>query len=275
MTGPDDRADATPCDSGQPARGVSAAFARFFGLGVRDRAGPDPLRDPVFAVLTGYWQAVRDDRAMPLRTDLDPRGLANVLDRVMLLDRIAPGVLRIATAGQRLQGWFGGVAAGLPLSLLFDPASREDVAALVDPALRHGKPVDLRLRGASGHALSALVGRHATEARLLLLPLADAHGIGAGFVAGFAADRSPPQGRDDRTAFRLVTAMPHAVPDQAQAADRRATSTPAAFHPAAFHPATPAFAEDPAQWDGPQRPAARTDATRRPRLQVIKGNRRA
>lgn len=261
MTGSDDRPagdGGAKADARTPAGTGASAFARFFGLAPRPAGAPDPLRDPVFAVLCGYWQGLRDDRPMPLRGQVDPRGLANVLDRVMLLDRIAPGVLRIATAGQRLHGWFGGPPAGLPLSLLFDPESRDALAAMAEGALRRAEPADLRLRAAAGRGFAALAGRPTTEARLLLLPLADAAGRGAGFVAGFAADRGPDRG--SRPGFRLVTPMPQAV------AARPMPAAPA-----------PAFAENAPGWT-PAPPAGARRAPdkppRRVRLQVIEGDRR-
>jgi hypothetical protein len=44
------------------------------------------LRGP--AEVRAYWEGLRRDGAIPARTDLDPRGMADVLDQVFVAERI-------------------------------------------------------------------------------------------------------------------------------------------------------------------------------------------
>ena len=47
-----------------------------------------------------YWTAIGGTGTVPRRSDLDPRGLGNILDQTFLLERIAPGLARVRLAGR-------------------------------------------------------------------------------------------------------------------------------------------------------------------------------
>ena len=40
--------------------------------------------------MEAYWEGLRHGRTVPLRTDVNPRGIENVLEYAFILERIAP-----------------------------------------------------------------------------------------------------------------------------------------------------------------------------------------
>lgn len=85
---------------------------------------------PQFAQLEGYWQALRPATgALPRRADVDPRGIADLLEGCLLLERIAPGQVRIRLAGMALCDLLGMDLRGMPLSALMVPEARPALAA--------------------------------------------------------------------------------------------------------------------------------------------------
>ena len=55
------------------------------------------------AELRSYWDGLRQGRAVPMRTDVQPAGIGRGLDFAFILERIAPGAARFRLAG-RLRG---------------------------------------------------------------------------------------------------------------------------------------------------------------------------
>lgn len=128
-----------------------------------------PMVSEGLAQVRAYWEGLRLGGALPARSMLDPRGLSGVLDRVLLAERIGPGLAQIRTAGFALADFAGTELRGLPLSCLFAAEARPLLAQSLERVF--AEPVlaefDLGLdRGPAGIAV----------ARLLLLPLADKSG---------------------------------------------------------------------------------------------------
>jgi hypothetical protein len=120
-------------------------------------AGPSQVR--------AYWEALRTKGAIPERAALDPRGLAGVLDRVFLAERIGRGLLQVRIAGSALAEIAGIDLRGLPLSCLFAPEARPGLADVVEAVAAGSRLAELDLGSDRGTG--------AAVARLLLLPLAD------------------------------------------------------------------------------------------------------
>lgn len=128
---------------------------------------------PVFEGLAqarAYWEGLRLDGRLPHRSDLDPRGLSGVLDRVFLAERIGRGLVQVRIAGSGLSDFAGLDVRGLPLSVLFAPESRSQLAQVVEEVFVAPAVAELDL-GSDRAAGGGLV------ARLLLLPLADERGM--------------------------------------------------------------------------------------------------
>jgi hypothetical protein len=133
----------------------------------RQRTAPAaPLVHDGPSQVRAYWEALRQGDALPARAALDPRGLAGVLDRVFLAERIGKGLAQVRLAGSALSELAGTELRGLPLSCLFAPESRPLLAQALEEAFTGTAIVEIDLgsdRGSTGLAI----------ARLILLPLQD------------------------------------------------------------------------------------------------------
>lgn len=117
------------------------------------------------AEVRGYWEALRQGDGLPRRARIDPRGMAGVLDRVFLVEQIAPGMARLRLAGQALCGLMGMEVRGMPLSALFDPQSRRPLEAPLHRVFAGTAAVTVDVAAETG------IGRPPLAGRMLLLPL--------------------------------------------------------------------------------------------------------
>lgn len=120
-------------------------------------AGPSQVR--------AYWEGLRAGNGIPDRTQLDPRGLGGVLDRVLVAEAIGRGLVQVRIAGSALADLAGTDLRGLPLSCLFSADARPQLATVLDPVISGRTLVEIDL--ATGR------GDPGVTARLLLLPLTD------------------------------------------------------------------------------------------------------
>lgn len=121
-----------------------------------------------FAVLDGlraYWEGLRAGRAVPLRSEVDPRGIEPALEFAFILERVAPSVARFRLSGMHLSDLMGMEVRGMPLTALFTPRARARMAALVEAVFQEPQAADLTLAAESG------IGRPRLAARMLILPL--------------------------------------------------------------------------------------------------------
>lgn len=187
------------------------------------RHGQNEAAERGLAELRGYWEALRDGGAVPSRDRIDPRGIAGVLERAFLIERIAPGLARLRLAGVALTDLMGMEVRGMPLSALFLPEARLRLAAALEPVFAGPAILDARIEGETGW------GRPAFSARMVVLPLTGASG--AVDVAIGALALAPETGRAPR---RL--SLTRAVHERLGLA---------------MAPVAPAFAEPPRPWRAP------------------------
>ncbi len=105
-------------------------------FGGRNRNGQNPGEDKVIAMhrfrsgkslspirqAEAYWSALRTGSEIPFRSQIDPRGLENILRQTFILERIAPGIARFRLAGgQALNEMAAMEVRGMPLSLSSPP----------------------------------------------------------------------------------------------------------------------------------------------------------
>ena len=127
-------------------------------------------RFPHVAMIESYWHALRGHRIMPNRADVDPRGIEQSLEYAFILEQVAPGVGRMRIAGAHLGDLLGMEVRGMPLSALFVPEARDDLAACLDMVCAAPTIATLSLQAEAG------MGKPLLEARLLLLPMKDETG---------------------------------------------------------------------------------------------------
>lgn len=122
-------------------------------------------RFPAIGAVESYWEALRNGRLMPTRADVDPRGIAGVLEFAFMLEKIAPGLGRIRLAGLHLTEIMGMEVRGMPVTALFLPDARREMTRVLEAVLDEPAVVRLALRSERGYRLAPL------EAQMILLPL--------------------------------------------------------------------------------------------------------
>jgi hypothetical protein len=168
-------------------------------FGGRNRHGQNPGEDKVIAMdrfrsgkslspirqAEAYWTGLRKGSEVPFRSQIDPRGLENILSQTFILERIAPGIARFRLAGQKLNEMAGMEVRGMPLSAFFTPAARSQLSAALEHMFDAPAIVELSLATESSRL------RGPQEARMILLPLRSDLGEISRVLGVFVSDGNP------------------------------------------------------------------------------------
>ena len=119
----------------------------------------------ILGELRGYWEGLRQGRAIPDRADVEPRGIRRALDYAFILERIAPGAARFRLAGRHLIDLMGMEVRGMPLCALLNTSSRGRLSDVLESVFRGPQIAEIVLDSPAGYGRPALAGR------MLLLPL--------------------------------------------------------------------------------------------------------
>ncbi len=138
-----------------------------FGRDGTDGTDPDPS---ILEQVRAYWEALRDNDRLPLRSAIDPRGLSTALEQVFLIERIATGHARFRIAGNLFHDLIGMDVRGMPLSALFEPSSRQRLQPCLQDVFDSAVALHLGLDFERG------IGRPQLSAKMLILPLRGATG---------------------------------------------------------------------------------------------------
>lgn len=123
------------------------------------------MQFPAIEQVRAYWEALRAGRIVPLRSEIDPRGIEKALEFAFVLERVAPTVARFRLAGLHLNDLMGMEVRGMPLTALFTPGARPALAEALETVFRGPSIAEFDLRAEGGW------GRPALAARLVILPL--------------------------------------------------------------------------------------------------------
>jgi hypothetical protein len=129
-----------------------------------DRFRTDTQATPIRQV-EAYWTALRDGAAVPRRSQIDPRGIENVLEYAFILERIAPGLARFRIAGSHLTALAGMEVRGMPITSMFTAGARAEISAALEHCLDTPAVVEMHLSAEIG------MGKPALEGQMILLPL--------------------------------------------------------------------------------------------------------
>jgi len=190
------------------------------------------------AEVEAYWEALRGVRTIPLRSEIDPRGIERALDRTFLLERIAPGLARFRLAGQKLNDLMGMEVRGMPLTSMLTPESRDGAREALNHLFEGPKVVKLSLVGEKG------IGRPAMRGQAILLPLRSDLGDISRALGCIVFDtkigRTPRRFDVEAITYREIgpfrTPQPEAAPDETPAFAEDASKF--AHKPKAKRPAT-------------------------------------
>lgn len=183
---------------------------------------------PAIAQVEAYWDGLRNGRAVPARSEIDPRGMNDALEYAFILERIAAGVARFRLAGMHLTDLMGMEVRGMPLTSMFTPDSRVKISAAMEQVFEGPEIVQISLRGERG------MGRGAMDAQLLLCPMKSDLGD-VNRVLGCLQSRGDIGRQPRRFEVLEITHRPILVDPNA-----RATSAPVAGAALTPRPAQPA-----------------------------------
>ena len=196
-----------------------------------------PLRQ-----VEAYWHGLCARDAVPLRSQIDPRGMDDALENAFLMERIAPTMAKIRVAGTHLNDLMGMQIAGMPLSSLIVPGNREEFGVAVGELFAGPAIVRLDLVAEGGF------GKPAMEAHMVLLPLRSDFGDQTRALGALVS-----HGRIGRTPRRFALTNVEVSP---ALSDRPAVPVERSEKPESV------LREDPAPYE--PRPAADRDAPRAP-----------
>lgn len=126
----------------------------------RSRTTASPLRQA-----EAYWTALRSGNNIPSRSQIDPRGLENILTQTFILERVAPGIARFRLAGQRVNELAGMEVRGMPITAFFTIEARKTVSAALERMFEQPAIIEMELQSEATRA------RGSRSARMILLPL--------------------------------------------------------------------------------------------------------
>ncbi|GGF71031.1 hypothetical protein GCM10011402_24510 [Paracoccus acridae] len=119
----------------------------------------------IMADMRAYWDSLRQGRAVPARSDIQPQGIRRALDYAFILERIAPGAARFRLAGQHLIDLMGMEVRGMAFCSLAHSSSRGRLSDVLESVFRAPQLAQMTLHAKAEYARPEL------SARMLLLPL--------------------------------------------------------------------------------------------------------
>ncbi len=219
---------------------------RFRGTGNNDGFADQGM----IAGLRAYWEALREDGALPRRHQIDPQGMAGALEHGFLIERVGAGLARFRIAGLAFHDLMGMDVRGIPFSCLFLGEARMPLQIELERVFHAPSILTMDL-ASPGH-----FARADLRARLIVLPLAG--GAERSDLASGCLETPGPSGRGPRR-FAIADSRQERVmlPDRAPQAPHSPAvvwSAPARPVPASL--ARPGFAEAPGSAPVGSRPRA-------------------
>ena len=93
------------------------------------------MAEPIFEILTKYWESLRVDDQIPYRSQIDPRLVPDALENIFLLENTAPQQFRIRQTGLHLCEMMGFEVRGQLASSIMNSKYREKFARLLEQVL--------------------------------------------------------------------------------------------------------------------------------------------
>lgn len=197
------------------------------------------MNDSMIASLKSYWERLRAGRIAPYRAEIDPREFETALENMFIVERIAPGNLRIRLAGMKVCEIAGMEVRGMQPGIFVTDPERARFERLLEIVMTEPAVVEIAL-DAAGVATPV-------RATMLLMPLRSDFGE-INRVLGCASLDSAFYQPPLAFSLREVSINPVKAVREAGEASR----------------AMPGFGEEAAAFEGPEAAA--------PRLRAIEGN---
>lgn len=224
---------------------------------------------PEINQVEAYWEGLRMGRMVPMRSEVDPRGMERALEYTFILERIAPGLARFRLNGMHLNDLLGMEVRGMPFTSFFTPKARKVITDTLEMVFDGPQTAELVLTGERS------IGKPALAARLILLPLRSDLGevtriVGALVTSG-PTGRAPRRFNVESRKMKVLT--PSHRPLSATEPTAAKTSEFSFAEPAAPFVTAAQDAEPPAQTTAPK--ASRHEKgldENRPTLRLVKSD---
>jgi len=128
-------------------------------------ARENQMKFSAISQIDAYWEGLRDGRLMPMRSEIDPRGMEGALENAILMEVVAPGIPRIRVSGMHMTDLLGMEVRGMPLTAFFEPSDRKRLQDVLKDVVETPNVAEVSLSSPGG------VGRPPLNARLYLAPL--------------------------------------------------------------------------------------------------------
>lgn len=119
--------------------------------------------------LHAYWDRLRCGRALPNRSDIDPRDISHLLEHGFLLERVGSGDIRFRLAGMGIGDLMGMDVRGMPLRALINTDQRPEFSESLE-SIFDGPELHIY------HLRSDRRGQDPLKAAMIVLPLLDSDG---------------------------------------------------------------------------------------------------
>lgn len=120
---------------------------------------------PEINEVIAYWEGLRAGRQVPMRSEVNPRGIETALEYSFILERVAPGMARFRLAGQHLSNLMGMEVRGMPFTSFFAPEARKEAGAILESVFQGPEIAQISLKTDTG------IGKPALSGKIVLLPL--------------------------------------------------------------------------------------------------------
>lgn len=122
-----------------------------------------PMKNPVLLELLAHWESLRAGRIAPLRSEIDPRQIENVLEHAFILEQSEVGAPRFRIAGMALCDLMGMEVRAMPATAIIAPKHRPRFLEILNRMFFAPEIVELALKGPRAGA--------APNGEMLLLPM--------------------------------------------------------------------------------------------------------
>lgn len=123
------------------------------------------MKFPALNSMQAYWEGLRAGRLVPMRSEVDPRGIESALEFAFILERIAPGMARFRLSGQHLSELMGMEVRGMPFTSFFAPDTRKEASEAFEAVCKGPEIAEISLSAMTG------IGKPDLQGKILLLPL--------------------------------------------------------------------------------------------------------
>lgn len=127
------------------------------------------MQDPIIVDVLSYWETLRNGRLAPLRSELDPRKIADALQHTFVLQYNNTQDVRFRLAGMKLNEIMGMELRGMPAKALISLGCRDELGRIIDDLIMDPKIIEL-------HLIADADTKKRTSARMLLLPMQNENG---------------------------------------------------------------------------------------------------